>query len=611
MTTPHHQPAPVEPSWDLSSYFPSFDGPERSTFEAKLAAELAALVTTSAALPAVGAGRDAEWEAVVLVFEDLGARLSHFGSYIGCLGAADGSDERYSLAEGRLNLLRATYEKASVELRRALGPTDDATFAAFAGRAAIAHAAYPLSRLRIEAKTSMAPALEGLASDLGTDGIMAWGRLYDRISARLTFDLLAPDGTKQTLPVSQRRSLMADADRAVRRAAFQCGNQAWSTSSETLGAALNHIAGTRLTLNARRGVGHFLDVALHQAGITKATLDAMLSAVASRIEVPRRGFALKARAMGLPSGAAWYDLEAPFPLPNAERVPFDKGVALIRASFGRAYPKLASYFDKMLAARWIDAAPTATKRPGAFCTSSDITDETRVFMTYQGSLGDVSTLAHEVGHAWHAEVLRGTHSLERQYPMTLAETASTFAEAILADGMLADPSLSDAQRALLLGKVVSDGCAFLLDVPTRFYFERSFYEERSSGEVSARRLSELMVAAQRAQFGDALAKGEEDPLYWASKLHFFIPDITFYNFPYTFGYLLSRGMYAMFLREGPAFLSKYEAFLSQSGRAMAHEVAKATIGCDLETADFWVAAIDTLEAPTNELARLLGTTAPS
>jgi oligoendopeptidase F len=147
--------------------------------------------------------------------------------------------------------------------------------------------------------------------------------------------------------------------------------------------------------------------------------------------------------------------------------------------------------------------------------------------------------------------------------------------------------------------------AFLLDVPTRFFFERSFYEERSRGEVTASRLSELMVNAQRAQFGSTLAAGQEDPLFWASKLHFFIPDLTFYNFPYTFGYLLSRGMVALFQREGAPFLARYEAFLENSGRAMAHEVAKSTLGCDLESPAFWCDSIDTLLAPTDELERLL------
>lgn len=595
----------VEATWDLTSYFPSFDANERSAYEEALKTEIEALSARASTLTGIGDPlTDAAWEEVVTCFEQLSARLSHLGSFISCLGAADAQDDRYALAESRMNLLRASFEKVIVELRRAVGSAHDPQFGAFTARAKLQHAAYVLGRLRKEAANSMDGPREGLASDLGTDGIMGWGRLYDTISGRLTFEMKYPGGKTDTLPVSQRRSLMADADRAVRKAAFEQGNKAWKSVSDVLAAALNHIAGTRHTLNAKRNVAHFLDVALHQAAIDRPTLDAMLGAVADRIEVPRRGFALKAKAMKLPA-ADWFDLEAPFPFEGAERVPFPRGVELIRGAFGRAYPRLARHFDDMIARRWIEAAPSATKRPGAFCTGSDVTDETRVFMTYQGSLGDVSTLAHEVGHAWHAEVLRGTKPLERQYPMTLAETASTFAEAILAEGMLADDQLSTNQRALLLGKVVSDGAAFLLDVPTRFYFEHSFYEERAQGEVTEKRLCELMVAAQRKQFGDAL--GQEDPLYWASKLHFFIPDLTFYNFPYTFGYLLSRGLYARFKQEGASFLAKYEAFLQHSGKAMAHEVAEATVGVDLRTKPFWIDAIDTLVAPTEELAALVDT----
>ncbi len=596
--------AATPPTWDLTSYFPAFAGPEHTRIEAELTTDLARALERAGALDALTDATEGEWERVVIEYEGLVQRLSHLSSYVGCLSAADARDERYAVAEARLNVARASGEKLEIELRRALSSVDEAGFARFVARPAIAHAAYVLGRLRIEAKARMQPALEGLAADLGTDGIMAWGRLYDGLTGRLAFTMKWPDGRSETLPVSQRRSLMADADRAVRRAAFEHGNEAFRGVSETLAAALNHIAGTRITLNARRGVAHFLDVALHQAAITRKTLDAMLEAIADRIEVPRRGFARKARAMGL-AAASWYDLEAPLPLPDAGRIPYERGVELVRGAFGRAYPRLARHFDDMLARRWIDAAPSHTKRPGAFCTGSERTGETRVFMTYQGALGDVSTLAHEVGHAFHAEVLRSRKPLERQYPMTLAETASTFAEAILADGLLADGSMSGAQRALLLGKVVSDGAAFLLDVPTRFFFEKSFYEERARGEVTASRLSELMVAAQRAQFGDTLARGEEDPLFWASKLHFFIPDVTFYNFPYTFGYLLSRGMYALFLQDGAPFLARYEAFLDGSGRAMAHEVARATIGCDLESSTFWADAIDTLVEPTNELERAL------
>jgi oligoendopeptidase F len=594
--------------WDLSSYFPSFEAPERAHFEESLASDVARTLGEARALPAIGAGEDDAWEALVARWEDLVARRSHLSSYVLAQASAD-PDARFRLAESRLDALGATFEKLSVELRRALGAASDADVLAFLARPALEGARFPLERLRVEARTRMEPALEGLAADLGTDGIMGWGRLYDTLASGLRFTVRMPDGEVREVPMAQRRSLMADGDRRVREAAFQAGNQAWKGAEDVAAATLSHIAGTRHTLNARRGVAHFLDVALHDACVTRRTLDAMMEAVADRAELPRRGLRLKARAMGLPA-VSWFDLEAPLPLPDAERVPYPRALELVRASFGRTYPALREHFDAMLERRWIESEPRDGKRPGAYCTSSDLSDEQRVFMTYQGSLGDLSTLAHEVGHAWHAERMRGTRVLARSYPMTLAETASTFAEALLSEGLLADPTLSPAQRALLLGEVVGDASSFLLDIPTRFRFEVKVYEERRHGALTAARLSELMVETQREVFGDALAVGGEDPYFWASKLHFFIPDLSFYNFPYTFGFLLSRGMYAMFRAEGPSFLPRYEAFLRESGSGMAHEVAARSIGRDLESPEFWADAIDTLRAPTDELEALLPSVLP-
>lgn len=594
-----------EPSinWSLSSFFPSFDGPERSAFERELDKDIARLTSEAAGWHDL-AGDAAHWEETVLGYEDATARLSHLASYVGCLASADATDERFTLAEARLNGLRAGLEKLSAQLRRALGEASAQAFDTFAARPKLASTRYALSRLRTEAKTRMTPDGEGLAADLGMDGIMAWGRLYDTLSGKLSFEMEFPDGRRERRAVSQCRSLMADADRRVRRAAFSGGNRAWESVTDITGAAINHIAGVRHTLNARRNVGHFLDVALHQAAITQKTLDAMFEAVLDRIEIPRRGVRLKAQAMGIPA-CAWYDMEAPFPFPDAKRVDYREGVDIVRASFEKGYPKLARHFDEMLDKHWIEAQPSDKKRPGAYCTNSMVSYESRVFMSFQGSMGDVSTLAHEVGHAFHAEVLSGRRALESDVPMTLAETASTFAEALLADGLLRDTTLRPVERALLLGKVVSDGASFLLNVPARFFFEKKFYEERLAGEVPPRRLSELMVEAEQKLFGDSLAAGDEDPLFWASKLHFFIPDLCFYNFPYTFGYLLSRGLYAMYQQEGPPFLQRYEAFLAATGNGMAHDVARETLGRDLEAPEFWAEAIDTLEAPTDELETLL------
>jgi oligoendopeptidase F len=239
-----------------------------------------------------------------------------------------------------------------------------------------------------------------------------------------------------------------------------------------------------------------------------------------------------------------------------------------------------------------------------------VNDESRVFMTYQGSFGDVSTLAHEIGHAFHSHVLVGQRPIARQYPMTLAETASTFAENVLNDGRMNDPSTPPEERAMLLGEVAGDAAAFLLDIPVRFLFETRFYEERKSGEVPVSRLCSLITETQREIFGDALLPGGEDPWFWASKLHFFVTQVAFYNFPYTFGYLVSRALFSEFEKHGEAFIPRYEEFLRNSGRAPAHEVAKATLGKDLESPEFWRGAIDTLRKPLDQLEKVLTTVLP-
>ena len=188
--------------------------------------------------------------------------------------------------------------------------------------------------------------------------------------------------------------------------------------------------------------------------------------------------------------------------------------------------------------------------------------------------------------------------------MTLAETASTFAEMILSDGMLSNQNIPDAQKLSILNIIVSSGIAFLMDIPIRYEFEKTFHEERMKGEVSVTRLKELMSAAQKGILGDLLEEGADDPYFWASKLHFYITEVTFYNFPYTFGFLLSQGIFNLFKKQGQSFILKYEEFLRQSGQDTAENVAMKTLGVNLETKDFWRASIRSLEPYLNQFEEL-------
>lgn len=590
--------------WDLTSYFAEFDGPAMRQFKEALQRDMAAARQQAAALAPLAADNADAWEAIFLSTEGLTDRLSHLGSYLGCLTAADARNEDYAREEAAFALLAAESEKLYVELLRALKDAADETFAEFAQRPALAACRHFLGRQREAAQRTMRPEQEMLSADLGVDGLHAWGRLYDSISGKLEFDMAFPDGRTERRPMSQRRALMEDPNRRVRQAAFDGGNRAWESMEDVACAALNAISGTRLTLNQHRGVDHFLDVALFDAAISPDTLEAMFAAIADQIELPRRILALKAQLMGT-EGVAWYDLGAPLPLSDQGPIAWEEGTDLVARSFATAYPRLGEFLGRVCDRQWIEHAPRPGKRPGAFCTGSLLTRESRIYMTYNDTLGDVLTLAHEVGHAFHSYIMRDMRTNAHFYPMTLAESASTFGEMILTEGILADPSFSPAQKASALNQEMSHGAIFLLDIPVRYQFEKKLYEERANSELTVSRLKELMVETQRGVFGDALALGGEDPYFWASKLHFYITGVTFYNFPYTFGFLLSRGLYSMFKQEGSDFLPRYEQFLALTGSDTAEGVARRALGRDLKDPQFWTEAIQTLEAPLAELEKLL------
>jgi len=597
-------------NWDLTSYFPQFDGAEMRRVKEALRRDIALLKDRAASLLPLNDENASGWEDVLTRNEALTRRMSHLSSYVSCLAASDGRNEDYLKEEAALASMRAELAKVRVELLRGVKETPDEIFASFIAQRSLDGAQNYLKRLREEARRAMSTEKEILATDLGLDGIQAWGRLYDKISSRLEFDMLYPDGNRERLPMSQRRSLLEHPDRRVRKAAFDGGNAAWQSVEDAAAAALNAIAGTRLTLNRHRGVGHFLDLALFQAAISAKTLDALFEALFAHLEIPRRILRLKAKSMGT-NGVAWYNLGAPIDIPNRQPLSWDQAKDLVKNAFTRAYPTLGHFFQIEIDRNWIDWEPRAGKRPGAFCTSSMLSKESRVFMTYNETLGDVLTLAHESGHAFHGYMMREVRPYARIYPMTLAETASTFGELVLTHGLLEDPSISDAQKAMMLDVEVGHGAIYLLDIPVRFEFEKSFYEERKSGELSVSRLKELMIETQRRILGDVLEPGGEDPYFWASKLHFYITGLTFYNFPYTFGFLLSRGLFAMLKKEGKDFLPKYEEFLRRAGSDTAENVVQRTVGSDIGKPEFWSEAIQSLEEPFLRLEELLPKVLPS
>ena len=584
--------APLTPDrWSLESWFTGFGARDYAVFKTDLVRDIAALKSEAEAL-----STDTDGIARVIgSFETLGDRLGHLSAYLGCLSADDANDEAVKSDEAWISTLEAESTKLRAILQSKLAALPEASFTTLLQNPGLAGAEHAVTRMRDEGRQQMPGDLESLAADLNVNGLHAWGRLYDTLTGKMAFDMTFPDGHVESVPMARRRALMSEPDRRLREAAFHAGQQPWLDHADTLAAGLNGIAGTRLSLYGLRGIPHFLDTPLFDGAMSRASLDAMLQSIHTHIELPRRALRKAARLQGTPA-LHYFDLEAPqVAAPDEKPLTWDDACATVEKAFSSAYPRLGTYFRDMLQQRWIEAQPRPGKRPGAFCTGSLLRHEERVYMTWHGTVHDMVTLAHEAGHAWHSCVLRPARSFAASYPMTLAETASNFGEMILLDGLLSDPSLTPATKAYLLDQEMLRAHAYLVNIPMRYEFEKAFYAERASGEVSVTRLRELMTRAQNDLYGDTLLPDGTDPMFWASKMHFFISSISFYNFPYVFGYLLSQALFARFKAEGASFLPRYEAFLAATGSATCEEVARQTLGADLTDPDFWATALRAIE----------------
>jgi len=332
------------------------------------------------------------------------------------------------------------------------------------------------------------------------------------------------------------------------------------------------------------------------------TLDAMWKAVARGGKEIARYIEAKKRLLGI-KNFRWYDQVAPVGAVNKTYTYDEAGDFIVRhlKSFS---PEMAEFSRMAFDKRWIEAEDRSGKAAGGFCCGLDMNKESRIFMTFSGNYDEISTMAHELGHAYHGWVLKDRDYFAGQYPMNLAETASIFNEHLMTDAAL-NEAANDDERLILIEKKLQDAFVMFCNLRCRYIFDTMFYEERKSGTVSKERLSEIMTSAQKTAFGDILAADGYHPLFWASKLHFFETEMPFYNFPYTFGYLFAGGIYDRARKEGTAFAPKYRDLLADTGSMTTEEVARKHLDVDLAGAAFWNDAVDRALADINTFNALV------
>lgn len=593
------------PRWDLDSIFP---GGSRSPALARhleaVAADVAGLPARMEALPVgpdPGPAEVAAWQRFLEHLQDVSARLREAGAFVGCLTAQDVHDEQARLLAGRIGQLGAALESVHIALARRMLAFRDQAWQALLQDERLQGVAFALDEMRRHAADRLPPEQEALASALAVDGYAGWEEMYEVLVGRMSIPVEV-DGQIRHLSVAQAAHRLEDPDRARRAALFARWEQAWAEQAPLFALVLNHLAGFRLNLYRRRGWQDVLKEPLEVNRMSAATLQAMWAAVESRKDRLLPYLRRKAELLGV-DRLSWHDLAAPLPRTGggAPSIAYDEAAEFVIEQFARCNPEMAAFARHAFQNRWVEAEDRPGKRPGGFCTAFPVSGQSRIFTTFGGTADGVRTLAHELGHAFHHHVMRDLPLLARRYPMSLAETASTFAELVVDDAALrhaTDPS----ERAALLEQKLQRLVSFCMNIHARFLFETAMYEARRQGPLAVQDLNRLMVEAQRRAYRDAL--GEYHPHFWASKLHFYITGTPFYNFPYTFGFLFSAAVYARAQDEGPRFAPRYAALLRDTGRMTVEELARRHLGADLTRPAFWEEALDRALADVDEWLRL-------
>ena len=529
---------------------------------------------------------------------DVSVDLRQAGAFIGCLMAQNTEDKKAALLQSEHALMRSRFQSAFLKFKQALMETDPNVWSKLLSTEDLKEFAFVLDEWRKEAKRLLSEQEEGLITSLGIDGYHAWSELYDLLIASVSVQMEV-DGEEKTLSVGQANNLSSHQDRQVRKEAYDKLEAAWGEKEELFAKTLNSLAGFRLQMYNKRGVDNVLEEPLQMNRMKQETLDVMWQAISEHKQPFADYLARKAQLLGKDK-IAWYDVDAPV-VENSQSFDYEQGSEFIIRHFGKFGPALENFSRHALENGWVEAEDRAHKMPGGFCTSLPKSGESRIFMTYSGSMSNVATLAHELGHAFHTHALQPMHDLNRSYAMNVAETASTFAEMIVADAAVKNAVTKEEKISLLEDKI-QRSVAFFMNIHARFLFETRFYEERKSGVVPASRLNELMEQAQEEAFAGSLS--ERHPHFWASKLHFYITDVPFYNFPYTFGYLFSLSVYAKALEEGQGFEEKYMALLRDTAVMSTEDLAMKHLGEDITEKAFWEKGIALCTKDVEEFIKL-------
>ncbi len=570
-------PTQTPPRWDLSNVYPSLSSPQYANDFTKLNQQLneqenllnekASLMdekTDAAQLASLAKTLIDKYNEILLLAGTLRAYLDSFIT-------TDSYNKEALKKLSEFEQTRVKLDKVEIKLTAWIGKNAISLSEMLKAEPELHNHEYFLKECIKHSKYLMSEAEEVLASELSLSGSNAWSKLQGTITSQLGMEFEL-DGKVERLPAPAIINLRTHPDENIRRRGYEAEEKLWSSVKESLAACMNGIKGEVNTLNRHRGRKDAIHSAIDNAHIDRETLEALLGAMKDSFPMFRRYFKAKAKLLGKEK-LAWWDLYAPVGK-NKSSYTYDEAKAFILKNFANFAPELEAFAIKAFDNNWIDAEQRDGKRGGAFCMDVPGVGESRILTNFNGSLDQVSTLAHELGHGFHNDcaVKAGKTEIQKFTPMTLAESASIMNETIVSSAALKEAKTPEEELAILETQLTNDS-QVIVDIYSRYLFEKEVFERREKAELSADELCEIMLDAQKATFGDGLDERYLQKWMWTWKPHYYSGGLSFYNFPYAFGLLFAIGLYAIYQKRGSAFIKDYIALLASTGEAPAEDVA--------------------------------------
>lgn len=572
--------------WDLSPLYKGFDDPQFIADMAALEQEVATLGSLASALKKDGATEAAQLAAVVRSqerIEELGFRLF---AYAELRSATNTSDNDAVDAMGKVQKVFSDCSGADAVVKTFIGSLDDLD-ALIASDPFLQEYSFILHEQKAQSKYALDEKVEQALAKMNLSGGAAWENLQSYLTSTVEADYRG-----EKLGLSAVRNLAYDADPAVRKDAYDAEIACYDKVKDGVCFALNNL---KLQVNTEcelRKADSPLDMTLRQSRMKRSTLEAMITAIEEKLPMFWKYLRAKAKALGYEGGLKWWDMFAPMGENTATYTVEEAKTYLIDHFKGFA-PDIAALMERAFDEAWIDFYPHSGKVGGAFCENLPMIKQSRVLTNFDGAFGDIVTLAHELGHAYHGSQIETHRPLNLNYSMPVAETASTFNETVIMAAAL-DEATDPKVELGLLESQLQDTTQIMCDIMSRYWFETAAFKKTEDGFAFPDELCRMMHEAQLRAYGDGIDPDTLHPYMWLCKSHYYSSSLSFYNFPYAFGGLFAAGLYAKYLEEGESFLPKYRALLHATTVSTVEDIAKMA-DIDLSDVGFWRSSLGIFE----------------